>query len=390
MTNRIVAFHLPHCAVGLALALALCLPLDSVGAQKLSVIETIRFDGDAADLSAVSFITSSPLGYVAIGQRQDGHVRVFLAGKPYARIGRTGQGPGEFGMLSAYAGWIGDTLWVVDFGARRTQLFTPRGELLSGFRHPQGPAVDANLPGFDQPDVVAVAPDLTTTYLAVTGGRKQNSRWEEPTRNKGGVLVQGALASGPTRFVVGVIPVECRVVINNQRTGPFLCPRQLMKVASDGSRIALVNQDVRADGRATLTIRVLSPTGATMWKRTDTVTAERVSAAARDSIRNACVTNAGSPASAELCRLRPFAHGFPVARSVVVNANGELWVQLRVPGSARRKWQIYGPTGMIKGWFELGGNVTIETATGRVFWAVETDDDGSEDVVQFKLRDARQ
>ncbi|MBA2292530.1 MAG: hypothetical protein H0W15_08745 [Gemmatimonadales bacterium] len=45
---------------------------------------------------------------------------------------------------------------------------------------------------------------------------------------------------------------------------------------------------------------------------------------------------------------------------------------------------------MIKGWFELGGNVTIETATGRVFWAVETDDDGSEDVVQFKLRDARQ
>lgn len=38
------------------------------------------------------------------------------------RIGRAGQGPGDFDLVATKVGWIGDTLWVAD--RRRVQLFT--------------------------------------------------------------------------------------------------------------------------------------------------------------------------------------------------------------------------------------------------------------------------
>lgn len=50
-------------------------------------------------------------------------------GRRVARIGRRGDGPGEFRILGAI-GFLGDTLWAFDVGMSRVSYFTPAGALL--------------------------------------------------------------------------------------------------------------------------------------------------------------------------------------------------------------------------------------------------------------------
>ncbi len=50
-------------------------------------------------------------------------------------VGRQGQGPGEFQLLS-HLGLLGDTVWVVDIGNRRITLFNRDGDLIGTVRAP--------------------------------------------------------------------------------------------------------------------------------------------------------------------------------------------------------------------------------------------------------------
>lgn len=82
-------------------------------------------------------------------------------GERLARIGRTGEGPGEFRGLGAI-GFLGDTLWARDFQLSRLSYFTPRGQLIRTItipiRMPQGG--DGPLPpGSLPPRPAAVLPD---------------------------------------------------------------------------------------------------------------------------------------------------------------------------------------------------------------------------------------
>ncbi len=60
----------------------------------------------------------------------ENQVRVHSAsGQFVGTIGRPGEGPGEFKSVGVM-GWVGDTLWVLDFGLYRYSYFSPDGEFL--------------------------------------------------------------------------------------------------------------------------------------------------------------------------------------------------------------------------------------------------------------------
>ena len=70
-------------------------------------------------------------GNILVGESLAGEIRVFDPnGNLLNRIGRRGEGPGEFNMLLQW-GVVGDTVWVVDFQLQRTTLFDRDGSLLS-------------------------------------------------------------------------------------------------------------------------------------------------------------------------------------------------------------------------------------------------------------------
>ncbi|HQW66021.1 MAG TPA: hypothetical protein PLJ23_03220, partial [Gemmatimonadales bacterium] len=104
---------------------------------KMTAVPDIRISPEQHDLTDVGFIAWARDGSIAIGQAQDQAIRYFNAqGDPIGRIGRSGEGPGEFRMMLR-AGWLGDTLWVFDNMLRRVTLIAPPIRLLRSLPVPQ-------------------------------------------------------------------------------------------------------------------------------------------------------------------------------------------------------------------------------------------------------------
>lgn len=68
----------------------------------------------SGDLVPISWLTVSPKGVLAVWQDQDGVIRRFdTTGNELASVGASGEGPGEFRMMSV-GGFVGESLWVSD------------------------------------------------------------------------------------------------------------------------------------------------------------------------------------------------------------------------------------------------------------------------------------
>ena len=121
--------------VSCALAIGLCAVLPCARSQAqtppgLRLTRDLRIDAAEQDLSEVGWVAVAPGGSIVVAQPQDGLLRFFSArGVPLGTFGRMGRGPGEFERLSRVA-WIGDTLWVGDFGTRRFTLVAPDRTLI--------------------------------------------------------------------------------------------------------------------------------------------------------------------------------------------------------------------------------------------------------------------
>ena len=85
--------------------------------------------GVAYDLSVVTGINLGPDGKLYVLQPQDFSLLAVGDDGVGLRIGRRGEGPGEFQGPAGF-GWVGDSLWVADARAGRVAVFGPDGEHL--------------------------------------------------------------------------------------------------------------------------------------------------------------------------------------------------------------------------------------------------------------------
>jgi|GEM_PF-697689 len=112
--------------------------LDVEDLQSLVPVEDLRI-GSAEDpdlgFSRISAVDVDRDGQIYVLESLDMQIRVYgSAGQPLRRIGRRGEGPGEFESVHRF-GVLGDTVWVVEpQGAglvTRITLFNREGEVLS-------------------------------------------------------------------------------------------------------------------------------------------------------------------------------------------------------------------------------------------------------------------
>jgi hypothetical protein len=84
-------------------------------------------DGAETAFGRINVIAPAPDGRIAVGQPASLDVWIFSPeGERLDVVGRQGEGPGEFRMISM-TGWRGDTLWVADGSLNRVTLFPPGG-----------------------------------------------------------------------------------------------------------------------------------------------------------------------------------------------------------------------------------------------------------------------
>jgi len=358
--------------------------------RQLPVVRDLTISGTANDLSSISSIAVSPRGWIAVGQRDDNRVLVFRAdGQQLFAFGRGGEGPGEFRRLTAYSGWLGDTLWMIDIGPRRATFIGGDGKLLRIVPFPLANSarrtIPAAAPNQSDPTPFTFTTDGTVGLASGVAGSSQPPAWREALRGAGPTIWSQRL-DGSTSTMVGVIPSP---LTDCERGTP---PRQQLECF--GTSYALSPNTVRVltvsapEGRQEgdgLRIRVMSGPGAPLVDRIIPLTWTRMTDAVRDSVREWCASQAPTPARQAECRSRPVA---PFLRPVfrrMLGLDHTIWIEMR-PDAVGRHWMVLSPTGDPIGRVTLPPTFFFRVGTRTALWGTEEDADGIESVVRYRIQ----
>lgn len=301
-------------------------------------------------------------GRVVVADQGASELRVF---EPYGgflfRIGRNGEGPGEFRRLEYVGAFGGDSLVTFDSALRRIQIFSPDGEFVrSQVLETMG---EARIPD----KVIGLMDNALAIRYLDFGTEVPNGivRWPHE------IVARLDLDTGRLDSLARVPGSEASVVQRpngGYSHGVFVFGKgNEFSVSRD--RLALVSTD-------TFSVRMLDPDGQpllTLRREVEAlpVTNQVVQQYVEGAM--AVVFPPGSGASEEDMRLfrqnlydRPRATTLPVLRSIHLDTEGNLWVEPEfLPGETPPPWQVFRSDGT---WL---GAVTMPPDLDRGFIAYQ-------------------
>lgn len=359
----------------------------------LTAVPDLRIDGGAFDLSAITHRAVNRVGTIAIAQPQDGLIRFFDArGKPSGTFGRRGEGPGEF--LQPYAmGWTGDSLWVYDQKTTRVTIIGPRRTLVRTVPVPRQLISERGKapPPFDLSRIRALYANGDFLFSA---GVPKAAR---PSLEKWGLSLPAAhdalLRVAPDgRFLALIAPQpdilpDCMHPI----LGPLPeCVRTYNGFASDGSWIASL-QPAGVEPKAATYIyqfRAIDLQGKVLASRNMPFEGNRLTSRQVDSIRSALVAQVTRTEAITAARQVAIPSVTEPVRWVHAGQEETIWVRLPTR-DGKRGWTGYHRDGTLLGTAWLPDNVLIFEGARTALWGVETDKDGVESIVRYRLQPGR-
>ena len=163
-------------------------------------------DGPLA-LTRVGDLLPAPDGSLLVGQPEDRTVMLLSRdGDVVGRVGREGEGPGEFRWISAL-GWRGDSLWVSDIRGRRITVFNSQLEVVR-----TEPSPRAGVPIPFVPGKLVLLSDAYSAEVA------HPFRWKWPGHSGGsGPPVPGQEARASERSDAGGVATPWRIGVDGCR-----------------------------------------------------------------------------------------------------------------------------------------------------------------------------
>jgi hypothetical protein len=370
-----------------------------VGAQEVPVGWTVREDlrigsRDAPEqiLTRVSHVRIGPEGGLYVGQPMDRTILVLDAGgREVRRIGRRGQGPGEFEALGGF-GFLGDTLYATDVRLNRISLFGPAGGILKTFVL-RSPMIDDHsppwylpaAPSWFQSDGTALVLPLPPPLVLSAGivGEAPLLRLD-----RAGVLLDTMVWAD-----VSVRSIE--ITSGGQKyyaSPPFAAPR-LVVVMADGAGLVAIDRKPVERGRATFRVTRIGVSADTLFSREYEYAPVGVSDAAVDAAVEqitATLSRRGPPPRpAEIERAlrsgdRIPAH-LPPVTAAASGADGSIWVRREETLGQTARWDVLDRNGELQATLELPRRVTVETVSGDVMVGVELDELDVPYVVRYRI-----
>lgn len=371
---------------------------ERAGAQaKWQLTRDLRIDAIEQDLAPINWLLVSPNGTIVVSQPQDS-LMVFFdgAGNRLGTFGRGGEGPGEFrGMIRA--GWTADTLWVSDVQQRRLTFITPDRKLARTQLHL--PTVRLNGKEVDSVMISlgavpwAVFPDgrMVVSVLEMSERRTQ---W--PGVVAGTMAYVHVNASGDFLNAMGTdaanpCTVSYRLEKGSGGVGIPFCGRPMSTLASDGSRFLSATVEEQAARSVAYRVTQTRTNGDTVFSRRFTVppvaisrdlAEERLDRVARQPNPFPGANEAMAKAL-EGVRVPPV---FQPYSRVLIGRDETVWIEL-YRRDEPRIWQVLDGSGNDIGRVHVTWNVEIQVASRTAIWGVETDDDGIEHIVRYRIRD---
>lgn len=379
------------------LGLAACSQADSRGEARpvgeLAITDSMRITAEDADLTRIGMVVISPDGDIVVSQPEENHIKVFGDREPVRIVGRQGGGPGEFENLTRI-GWIGDTLWTLDPGLRRTSWFDRDYSYVGAVSDP-GLATD---------DVPTLSEDgRAEIYLQapLPGG---DFRVLAPWRFNNRPSWAAGLDSGSTPWLrvnrAGEIvarlgidrPDPCSIGyrIGDKGYGttriPF-CAGRLDTGWEGGASLVVLEVTPPDLGTPAYRVTVLDARGDTTFSREFGYVPIPVTQSAIDSAK-AQIAKAYERMPKRIRDAVPDvapAETFAPIRRLLLGRDGTVWLEEQAdqPG---HHWLQLAPAGRPAGRITLRSNVTLRAADAGTIWASEEDDDGLLGIVRYRLR----
>lgn len=359
------------------------------GAQEpptLRLTRELKIDAGEHDLSPITFVAVAPNGTIVVNQQQDRQLRYFdAAGKSLGSFGRNGQGPGEFMMLGRMV-WLADTLAVNDGNTRRFTLISPSREFVRtvstqvSMSIRPNPAADA--PRFNGVPFNLVADGSFVLSVPIRDGVPQPP-W--PGGAKGGSPLVWVDSTGVFRNIIAWRPeIDCTVPFDAGRGGrgfaaiPF-CPMLLQEFSADGGRVGL--SWVEPGDRPSYRVAVFRVNGDTVFNRSFAFRPLRISQAVKDSTVAARSRN---PQLAQALQNATLPETYPPVARFLLGADETTWIELTEP-EGDRTWNVLDGRGTPIAEVKVPRNVRVMVASRAAIWAIETDDDGLQHVVRYRV-----
>jgi hypothetical protein len=378
------------------LAIALCAPVGvcialplpaQLHAPALPLARELHIDAAQHDLEPIRELTVGPKGIITITQRGDGRVILFGSdGKRIARVGRTGEGPGEFRYLHRI-GWQGDLLWAHDQTLNRITMISQTGNVVRTVAIPT--SLGANPATRRQPLgqwlIPTAFPDANTLILVGQQGPSgQRPSWQ---RSLGDGSMDVAVDSmGNFQQVVRMVrsPTNCR-----QRVGEMIvtvpqCPRTWNSRSANGRLLAVAATKRVAAAQFETTVTVLTATGDTVYTRKLAFTGERMNAAQRDSIIEHEKREASVPAYARAIAGVTLPEAFDPFRQMLMGDDGTVWLRERNRGG-QAVWVQLDRTGTPAARVVLPIGARLMVPSRGQLWGLQEDQDGVESIVRWRV-----
>lgn len=364
-----------------AIALSLCAPsgmrAQGVCPTPWELEEELRI-GSVESASLVTRVTDLAIGpdsLLYVAQAQVPAVTAFsLDGRVLRRIGRAGQGPGDIQLTATGIGWIGNTLWIADFG--RIQLFS------TDERVPER-VIQFNLSVPDEGS--RLTPGRLLADGTIIGGRNITDWRTWLSRGAGrGLALRRLSPSGEVLDTIATIDWSGNAVEYERDPGrlwPALHPLRelppiglnefLTALRPDGSAIVQTGNVQEGGTPPTFDILTISISGDTLMRRAVEYEPRTVTAAMeRRLAEESAGWRAGDytapspvlPTSETVLerRRRAVRRAFwvpeyhPPVRQVVAGTDGTIWLLREMREDRVDVWEIYDSDGTLEGTVEVG------------------------------------
>lgn len=310
------------------------------------------FDDPEQGLTSVAHLFVTPWDEILIAQPQDATVRVHdvRTGRLIRRLGRAGDGPGEFRNPN-WIGLHGDSVWVNDGRLRRVTWFDRDGNYLGDRPYPDPPDV--------APPLVAGFGLLTSNGSALFVTNAADPDRELPVFVVGpdGDQVVIGVRRGPPEYSLAATS-DGRVQFQQHR----FWTRTTWSPDPEGRSVAFAERrSPDSPLRATYGLTRVSVTGDTLFSRQISYDPVPVPGAVLDSLPE------GTPEE-----YRP--QYFPPVSGVVAGRDGTTWVAREATTSDTRRWDVFDASGAHIGVLDAPAALEIHDATADRVWAVAFDE----------------
>lgn len=359
----------------------------------LSLTRDLRIDAAEHDLTTIGWVAVAPNGTMVASQAQDNRVVFFdTRGAALGSFGRAGAGPGEFRSLAMY-GWLGDTLWIRDLSTRRVTLISPGRALVRTIPWPTNIPFDTT--GLPAPRISSLWPRA----LYPDGSMLVDARLSEgsppipgsgPAR-EGTAMVRLARDGRFGRIMTWAPERGCTVSFSMQggfgaAAIPF-CTTPLSDLAPDGSRFVLATAEDVNDRTGFYRVVLVRERGDTAFSRRFAFTPVAIPKRVADSVIAQRTGGRAAPEFIAAYRSMKVPSTFPPLDRVVLGRDETTWIE-HYTFSGDRQWTVLGGSGAPIGRLTLPRNIRVQQASRDVLWATETDEDGLQHIVRFRVTGA--